>query len=373
MRIVPATLVALLAPAVAFAVGFAGDAVWSPTARQRAGIEAACVAASSASVDCVPEAMAKAGAPLAAVSFSRALRGRGWMEEYLPYDGVSVARVLRPGRAEGSQSFVLLGGIPPLIDAGDPAPLREFLRDARVAASTASAFWPSDGPPPTVAQRPGGGLRFTFEAPVRDCASCPDRVETVVAHDFDGDLRYLGPKLLVVSAPPAFSVAGRVKRGETFSVPIDSTRTFRLVPFSEGWTIEVRDAGGDDCAPLTPPYRGSNDLTIFGWHFRNADNTGPRDESTKAPGTARHFLCARGAEERLDAESALTLTLWSKDADWREVDKASRFHEELSARADRGKLEITRVELGNLGAGKRPWIESMDFRFELKRADKASR
>lgn len=250
--------------------------------------------------------------------------------------------------------------------------LSPLLTDARLASTVAAhpgaSLDVADPVRSDEAQRPGGGRRYIYDLPLR-VPSGPELVTAGVACDFDEDGTFVGARLLTVRPPPLFSVRGTVTRGGVFEAPIDSTRTFRLHPFSEGWTIEVKGPGGDHCRPLTPPYRGTNALEIFGWHFRNSDNTGPNEAGEKnvnAPGEDRRFLCAATESERAQAESTLDLVLWSADVPPKKIDEAMQTRERLADAAQHGRLDITGMTLGNLGVGKRPWIESMRFRFELR-------
>ncbi|MBI3565206.1 MAG: hypothetical protein HY079_08425 [Elusimicrobia bacterium] len=232
-----------------------------------------------------------------------------------------------------------------------------------VAAHPGAALDAAAAAAPEARERPGGGSRFVYALPLL----APTGVElaaTTVACDFDGDARFLGARLLTVGAPAAFAVAGEVARGEAFEAPIDSTRTFRLAPFTEGWTIEVTGPGGDFCRPLTPPYRGTNDLELFGWHFRDGDDPAPR--KTDAPGPVRRFRCAATEAERAVAEASLGQVLWTEGVPWKKVDEAVSAHERLRAKAERGTLTVRSLRLGNLGPGRRPWIETLRFRFELR-------
>lgn len=64
-------------------------------------------------------------------------------------------------------------------------------------------------------------------------------------------------------------------------------------PASWGWAVQVSSVGRDheDLAALTPPFHFvPNPREIEGWHFRNADNTGPNDGSISAPSHLREFI-----------------------------------------------------------------------------------
>lgn len=78
---------------------------------------------------------------------------------------------------------------------------------------------------------------------------------------------------------------------------------FALLPHESGWQIRLfhRD-GGADLSASNPPLSAAvpNSRDIFGWHFRNADNSGPNDGSVNAPQLLRLFefspaLVAEGA------------------------------------------------------------------------------
>lgn len=56
-----------------------------------------------------------------------------------------------------------------------------------------------------------------------------------------------------------------------------------------GWQIGVY-ADGHDLTALTPPRMGPNPREIYGWHFRNADNTGPNTGEVNAPQDMRAFM-----------------------------------------------------------------------------------
>jgi hypothetical protein len=86
---------------------------------------------------------------------------------------------------------------------------------------------------------------------------------------------------------------GAVKRGQKFVETTPSGWILRLVPGSDGWFLEVTTKGREmeDLARLTPPWHFvPNPRKIDGWHFRNADNTGPNNGSVNAPQELREFI-----------------------------------------------------------------------------------
>lgn len=351
------------------------DSVWGPLMGVSAQFRAECKMKPVPDVRaCLLGFMERAGAKPPALELSRRLDGEGWAREFRELGRVDAVFVRYPFRANANEGVLLVNGTPELVDVSSAAALKPLEDDARLAALRRghpdASLWASDPGAPDAEERPGGGRRFVFSFPVRDCHACADLAETRVAYDFNADGRFLGARLLTVASPPTFAVEGEVQRGKVFEAPIDSTRTFRLSPFSEGWVVEVRDtAGHDDCMVVTPPYHGVNAREIFGWHFRNADNTGPNeagDKNVNAPGLIREFRCVATPADYAAAYESLSAVLWSKDRSWKATDAAVQVHERVSAGAERGRLVIARIELGNLGAGLRPWIESMTFRFELR-------
>ncbi|HEX4046384.1 MAG TPA: hypothetical protein VH309_01040 [Elusimicrobiota bacterium] len=341
-------------------------AVWNPSPAVLARFRDDCLLRASTDVpSCLLGFMEGSGAGPEAVAFARGLGGEGYLRRVGAGTPVAVGEAEYPFRANDNSGFLLLGGVPPIVDPADAALLRPLLDDERLAAirraSPGASLWPGDAAAPAVEARPGGGPRFVFAVPVRVCHACADLARARVAFDFDGDGRFLGARLLTVEAPPLFTVAGEAERGKPFAAPIDGLRVFRLRPFSEGWTVEVRDKDGNDyCSVVTPPYRGTNALMIFGGDFKDA-----------AGGGARRFRCVDSRADQRAASEALEKVLWSEKTPWKEVDAAAREHARLVAGAQRAVLTISHVRLGGPPGG-RPWIESMRFRFDLYPPDEAA-
>lgn len=86
-----------------------------------------------------------------------------------------------------------------------------------------------------------------------------------------------------------------VSGDEQFFQRLDNGWVFALIKTELGWAIRLydREPIGDatDLTSLTPPLRGApNPRDIVGWHFRNADNTGPNQGDVNAPQTMRAFV-----------------------------------------------------------------------------------
>lgn len=86
---------------------------------------------------------------------------------------------------------------------------------------------------------------------------------------------------------------GAVSKGERFTRTTAAGWIVTLQPDQEGWFLQVTIKGreAEDLARLTPPWHFvPNAREIEGWHFRNADNTGPNEGSVNAPQELREFI-----------------------------------------------------------------------------------
>lgn len=122
-----------------------------------------------------------------------------------------------------------------------------------------------------------------------------------------------------------------------------------LDPIENGWIICVRKEGGrDDLARLTPPFHFINARYIEGWHFRNADNTGPNEcgpLNVNAPQELREFIFS----PHVTRETPLT---------HEEVERTSAF--------GTGELEILDRELSPTAKGERARMLAMEFEVRLR-------
>lgn len=107
----------------------------------------------------------------------------------------------------------------------------------------------------------------------------------------------------------AFSEAGtgpngvELTAGQRFVKSFGDGWTFALVPHEYGWSLRIYDNGDFDQAvdlsSVTPPHGGvPNPRDVFGWHFRNANNTGPNTGDVNAPQTLRNFFFALDPDKR---------------------------------------------------------------------------
>jgi len=176
--------------------------------------------------------------------------------------------------------------------------------------------------------------------------------------------------LLVASATRADVVSfdGKVQRSDTFVHRFShdaTTYEFRLVPVSHGWQIWIGDPAQrklNYVTVATPPFRGINSTQIEGWHFRNVDNTAPNEPGTgnvNAPQRERWFAFTPDDASHLVAADALEILLWPNRRQAAEIDAAKKRFRQIPK--IKGLLQIEALELGNLTAAERAWIERMAF------------
>lgn len=184
---------------------------------------------------------------------------------------------------------------------------------------------------------------------------------------------FLGSGANCFAADGVFDLRGEAMRGEATIHRFDyagAAYEFRLVPMGGGWTIWIGDPRHRDnnyVTVATPPFRGINPAVIQGWHFRNADNTGPNTpglNSLNAPQKERHFFFVRDEAGYQDAQEALAILLRPDGRPEVEIKEA----ESRLANVPRGEgtLWIEALELGNLAPGGQAYIERMAFRLRLQ-------
>jgi len=90
------------------------------------------------------------------------------------------------------------------------------------------------------------------------------------------------------------SVSGEVAGEHAFSQTVGPGWTLRLERATAGWELRLLADDGIDLTAVTPPYHGTNPRQLYGWHFRNADNSGPNRGEINAPQQLRLFLFSPG-------------------------------------------------------------------------------
>ena len=146
------------------------------------------------------------------------------------------------------------------------------------------------------------------------------------------------------------TIEGEVKFGEVFSKHFGREFQLRLDPIGCGWVISVRGKNREvDLSRLTPAFHFvPNPRYIEGWHFRNADNTGPNQTgplNVNAPQTLRKFMFSRDI-----------------------TPKTPRTREELERvrAAGGGELEIRRYTLSPPKRGEKARMMWMEFKVRLE-------
>ena len=89
----------------------------------------------------------------------------------------------------------------------------------------------------------------------------------------------------------AAPVSGEVAGQRQYSADLGHGWTFQLSPAPHGWDINVLDETGYNLALATLPiHADTNPRLLYGWHLRNAANTGPNQGDVNAPQTERRFM-----------------------------------------------------------------------------------
>lgn len=167
----------------------------------------------------------------------------------------------------------------------------------------------------------------------------------------------------------AHAFGGTATRAEITERALPGGLVFRLDPYEAGWLIWVGDPAKPEenfAAAVTPPFHGPNPLIIEGWHFRNADNTGPNQPGPKnvnVPQEGRPFRFVLDGQNFDRAMAALAILLWSGGKSAQEIAIARNDYEALETAT--GQLDVMDLDLGNLAPGARAWIERMAFSVQL--------
>jgi hypothetical protein len=149
-------------------------------------------------------------------------------------------------------------------------------------------------------------------------------------------------------------IRGEVSEGKAFERFFGPDFMFRLQPIPYGWSIEVRVRGRkDDISRFTPPWHFvPNPRDVEGWHFRNADNTGPNDGSVNAPQEQRDFIFSPEVGSTIGGPGA---NRWPTTE---EMERVAAF--------GRGTLSITDLVLADPEPGKTAGIVRMKFHVNLR-------
>jgi len=151
-------------------------------------------------------------------------------------------------------------------------------------------------------------------------------------------------------------ITGEVSEGKVFMQAFGPGFYFCLDPTPYGWLIVIRDRRKiEDLSRLTPPFHFvPNPREIEGWHFRNADNSGPNEAGEKninAPGKIREFIFSPEVGKTINSPDA------KRQPTPEEIEQVGRF--------GRGKLKILDYRLGALKIGEQAKFEWMRFEVDL--------
>ncbi len=202
-----AALVAAAPPPAAAGEIATAAAIWKPDADFMKSFHARCDdRRGMAFTDCFAAAMAKDGASQAALDFTRRLGNEAYLQALEPSGGaIAIARVFYPFRANENEAWLLVNGIPSLIDVDD----RRNLPLAQMRASPTYAkiyrrypnvsFWPGD----RGRSRPEilrNGREIMVDYLLRDlCHACAVIGRVRYAFNFGAAGRFLGTRLVLVS------------------------------------------------------------------------------------------------------------------------------------------------------------------------------
>jgi hypothetical protein len=173
---------------------------------------------------------------------------------------------------------------------------------------------------------------------------------------------------------------GRLSRGQFYKHQIMPNLIFCLVPSegmvsipNDGWDIVISDTrpgscdiGSDDYlnfGPLvTPPFHGNLYFYVYGWHFRNKENSGNNKGSLNTPQKERYFNFVFNRQDYDAVWYRGRCNLWGMDTDCAIATQTSTDTDVFWSRA---KFTITELELGNLVPGSHAWIEYMEFEVKV--------
>jgi hypothetical protein len=144
---------------------------------------------------------------------------------------------------------------------------------------------------------------------------------------------------LTISERTKIKIEGKLLAGKGLKEKIGKSLILKLTPADEGWDLDVCDSHKHcQFVPVAnPPYRfGAKVFEIYGWHFRNAENSGSNNGSTNAPGLIRDVSFVTNYEDFKIAERAFLCGQNSTGSPCESPEKAL---------ADLGKLKMGTLHL----------------------------
>ena len=186
------------------------EAIWKPPVSVVQEIKSKCTASNGFSFqDCFIRGMEKARASPSAVAFMRHSDG-GYLHEFRRVGPVDIAYVTYPFRANENEGVLLVNGTPASVDVDNQQLLsKAALAQNPVYAALAKQYpqitlWPGDRNgtnDPAIKDLPQKGRRFVVRYRLRNmCHACAVVGSAQFGFDFDRSGRFIGTKLLQVSA-----------------------------------------------------------------------------------------------------------------------------------------------------------------------------
>ncbi len=196
------------------------SAVWNPSQGDLAQIRKVCGPQATGYNQCFIEQMGNLGASPDAVSFTQTFADQNHgviavLQGFRPVDAVDLGYAFFPGGADFSERWLLLNGIPEIIDVDDLSllPLAEMQRDPVYVALHSRyprvALFDGDranGVMPHAESLSDGGQRFLIDYPLKDqCRACATVGQATFAFTFDPTGRLTEVEFVKVTAnrPPA--------------------------------------------------------------------------------------------------------------------------------------------------------------------------
>ena len=194
------------------------SAVWQVSPKFMAKAHAVCDKSSNpGDVECLIGQMAKAGAPAAAVKFTRELYQQsngefGIMTGFQQQSPVSFAWITYPLRANTNYGLLLVNGRPRIINVEELKLLdRKSMEQSFQFQDLENQFpkvdlWPGDRDGkewPNSQAGPGGGTQFVVSYPLLNgCHACERAGFAIFTWNFDAHGKFLGTAFMGMTPPP---------------------------------------------------------------------------------------------------------------------------------------------------------------------------
>ena len=225
------------------------DAIWNPGAQVLDGIRRDCA---SAGGDCLLARMTDSASP-AAIAFTKAIGGEGWLRDFREVGRVDIACVEYPLRTASGEGWLLVNGAPSPVDVDNLQKLpKSEMADNRdwaqiVARNPRAALFPSDRvgrADPVAIVYTDGSEEFVIGYAVRDgCAGCPQLGMAFLGFEFNakgkqGETEFLGFDVDVNAPRPIRVNAGRMF---TLALKQEANRQWSIAQAPAKWIL--RPAG----------------------------------------------------------------------------------------------------------------------------------